>query len=86
MDTKYAFGNGTTLNKMTISPPNGESDTQFINNMGAQFNDISASDYSYSGFGNVSGFYNGNSNTFAYTLGTRSGVQSQMNSFKPNPG
>lgn len=34
----------------------------------------------------MSEFYNGNSNTFAYTLGTKSGVQGQMNSFKPNPG
>jgi RHS repeat-associated protein len=85
-DTNYAFGNGTILNKTTITPPTCENDSQFINSIGHQFSDINASDYSYAGVGNIPGFYNGNSNNFSYTLGVKSGVQSQMNSFQANPG
>ncbi len=86
MDTKYAFGNTPIINQTTITPPEGQSDTQFINNMGAQFNSMDASSYNYFGLGHLPGFYNGNSNGFAYTLGANSGVQSQMDAFSPNPG
>jgi hypothetical protein len=69
LDTKFAFGNSPTIGSRTISPPNGETDTEFINNMGAQFNNINANAYGYWGLGNIPGIYDANSNNFAYTLG-----------------
>jgi RHS repeat-associated protein len=89
LDTEYAFNNGKTLNRVTITPPSGQSDTQFINGMGAAYNSIDLSGVNYYGPGRQSNntpvVSYANSNNFAYTLGAKSGVQSQMNSFVPNP-
>ncbi len=83
---KDAKSNAVIITKTTITAPNGESDTQFINNLGAQFNAINLNGMRYMGTGNIPGLYNANSNNFAYTLGVKSGVQSQMRAFNPNPG
>ena len=91
-DNTYAFGDGKIINSTIITPPEGQNDTQFINNMGKEFNNINVSGVNYFWHGNIhgpgkiAGLYDGNSNNFAYTLGVKSGVQDQMNSFNPNPG
>ena len=84
-ETQYVFGNSPIINKVQIIPPNGESDTQFINSLGKAYNDIDLGGLGYAGLGNVPGFYNGNSNNFTRTLGERVGVGAQMNAFNPSP-
>ena len=86
-DKSFAFGNGKIINKTTITPPNKQNDTEFINNMGKAYNEMNLSEVNYWGLGNIPVvFYDANSNNFAYTLGVKSGVKSQMDSFEPNPG
>jgi RHS repeat-associated protein len=87
-DNAYVFGNSPILSKVTITPPAGQTDTQFVNSLGQAYNDIDLNGMGYFGLGNkmTPGFYYGNSNNFAYTLGTRAGVSQQMNAFNPNAG
>jgi hypothetical protein len=80
-DSEYAFGSKPIISRVAITPPNGESDTQFINNLGDAYNNIDLTGTGYWPLGNVPGLYNANSNNFTYTLGTNVGVQSQMNAF-----
>jgi RHS repeat-associated protein len=87
-DIYYAYGNGESkiINRQTLSAPNGESDTQFINSLGSEYGQIANTGTNYFlGGKNVNTNVNyGNSNNFAYTLGTGAGVQSQLNSFNPS--
>ena len=84
-DKKWAFEGEEVLNSATIDPPDGQSDTEFINNMGEKFNNIDLTEMNYRGLGNYEGLYNANSNNYAYTLGVNSGVKDQMDAFNPNP-
>jgi hypothetical protein len=84
-DSPYAFDGAAVINKTTITPPKGQSDTDFINNMGSTYNGIDLSGMNYNMWGNVPGLYDANSNNFARTLGRSSGVEDQMNAFNPNP-
>jgi RHS repeat-associated protein len=88
-DKDTAFGDGFKINSMEIKPPEGQSDTQFINNLGKIYNetDLSGMNYYYHGTVNLPGGFNlhdGNCNNFSYTMGVRAGVKDQMDSFNPN--
>jgi len=86
-DLPFLTGNKQIKDKITITPPNGQSDTQFINNLGKAFNEIGTVSY-FSG-GQIGKFGYANSNNFAYELGSRAGVANQVFSFDPkgfNPG
>lgn len=84
-DKEYAFEGGKIINQTTIKPPEGQSDTQFINNMGSAYSNMNLKEVRYWGLGNIPGLYDANSNNFNYTLGVNSGVKSQMDSFDPGP-
>ena len=84
-DLKNAFNSSKVLNSQIISPPAGENDTQFINNLGAQYNAINLNGMGYWLGGSEALKYNGNSNDFTYTLGVHSGVGNQMDAFNPAP-
>ncbi|MBI3337419.1 MAG: RHS repeat-associated core domain-containing protein [Candidatus Staskawiczbacteria bacterium] len=89
-DKEYDMANKKIINSIEITPPNGN-ETEFINNMGKVFNETDLSGMKYYGLGNVhlgnmTLIYDANSNNFTYTLGVKSGVKSQMDSFDPGPG
>lgn len=90
-DKDTAFGDGTKINSMEINPPEGQNDTQFINNLGKIYNETDLSGMNYFFHGKVDlpgGFtlYDGNCNNFSYTLGVKAGVKDQMDAFIPDPG
>ena len=90
-DKDTAFGDGVKINSMEINPPEGQNDTQFINNLGKIYNETDLSGMNYFSLGNVrigntSLFYDANCNNFSYTLGVKAGVKDQMDSFDPGPG
>jgi RHS repeat-associated protein len=86
-DLNYINSGVTPVNEKILTPPNGETDTQFVNNLGAQFNNTNVKNTTYLLTGSIPFTNSGNSNTFAYTLGANSGVQSQiqLSSFNPGP-
>ena len=89
-DKNTAFEGGAKINSMEIKPPEGQNDTQFINNLGKIYNETDTSKMGYFWRGTVQlpgGFtlYNGNCNNFSYTLGVKAGVKDQMDSFNPGP-
>jgi len=86
-DLKNASNYSRILNEKIIRPPDGQSDTRFVNNLGAQFNalNLNGISYSFSGVNYAFGQYSGNSNNFTYTLGVNSGIQNQLKSFNPTP-
>ncbi len=83
-DSPYAFDGKASYGSTVITPPDGMSDSEFINSMGSEYSKIDLSGMNYNFTGNKRGLYNGNSNNFAYTLGVNSGVQSQMDAFNPS--
>lgn len=85
-DKNWAFEGGKIINGTTIKPPGEQTDTDLINNMGKAYNDMNLNEVRYFGLGNIHGLYNANSNNFTYTLGVKSGVKDQMDTFVPNPG
>jgi len=84
-DILYANGTKSIMNKVEIKPPDGQSDSQFINNLGKVYNGIDLTGMNYRFWGNFEGLYDANSNNFAYTIGVKTGVKDQMDSFRPNP-
>lgn len=70
-----------TLRVKTITPPDGMSDTDFINNLGAEFNNTPDGQKYYLGGNNRFVGGRANSNNFVHTLGSRSGVGDQVAAF-----
>ncbi|MEK7658752.1 MAG: RHS repeat-associated core domain-containing protein [Patescibacteria group bacterium] len=89
-DKKTAFEGGAKINSMEINPPEGQNDTQFINNLGKIYNETDLSGMNYSWWGQTQlpfGFNikEGNCNVFSYTMGVKAGVKDQMDAFNPDP-
>jgi len=89
-DKDTAFGDGVKINSMEINPPEGQNDTQFINNFGKNYNEMDISGTNYSWWGKTQLPFGlevkeGNCNVFTYTLGTKSGVKDQLDAFNPDP-
>ena len=89
-DKNTAFEGGAKINSMEIKPPEGQNDTQFINNLGKIYNEIDLSGTNYSWWGKTAlpfGFEikEGNCNVFSYTMGVKAGVKDQMDAFNPDP-
>lgn len=84
-DLSFAKGEKSVFNRMELKPLEGQTDTQFINSLGKAYNDVNLEGMNYRFLGNESGLYDGNSNNFAYTLGTNVGIKDQLDKFTPNP-
>ena len=68
---------------MVIAPPEEQSDSEFINSLGAAYNKIGDNQNYFFGGNATNRFGYSNSNNFAYQLGTNVGVKNQLNSFNP---
>ena len=80
-DVAYITGEKSVIDKIAITPPNRQSDTEFINSMGAAFNEIDP--VSYFWFGQRGKFGYTNSNNFVNELGSKVGIEDQVGSFNP---
>lgn len=81
-DTPYLTGEKTPTASVVITPPNGMSDTDFINSLGASANGVEQT--SYYMLGRTGKFGAANSNNFVNEVGTRAGVGGQVQSFSPS--
>jgi len=83
-DTPYLTGEKQITDKITITPPNGQSDSEFINNLGGAFHEVvgeGSIDYFTAGQRGVFGY--ANSNNFVYELGERVQIADQVSRFNP---
>ena len=71
------------LSSKVLTPPDGQSDSEFINNFGKKFNEIE-DNQNYVLWGNIVNSHGySNSNNLTYQLGVNAGVGNQLNSFNP---
>lgn len=80
-DLPHLLGQREIINKTVIVPPDGQSDTEFINNLGKSFNSVQTGQ-KYFSLGQVSVFNYGNSNNTVYEIGSRAGIGNQIDSHK----
>lgn len=78
-DLPYLLNEKELTAKITITPPNGQSDTDFINSLGAEANNTEKE--SYFTLGQRLKFGNANSNNYVYEIGKRVGVEDQISNF-----
>lgn len=78
-DTPYLTGEKSPTASVAVTPPDGVSDTDFINNLGASANGVGKTGYYM--LGRTGKFGVANSNNFVYEVGNRSGVGDQVKSF-----
>jgi hypothetical protein len=78
-DTPYLTGEKSPTASVVVTPPDGMSDTDFINSLGASANGVGKTAYYM--LGQTGKFGVANSNNFVYEVGNRSGIGNQVSSF-----